>query len=219
MGSAVRTPILPSLLVATLTATAGILAACGPEAPQANLPTPPTASAAPAGPPQRSIALKDAGITAEWIDRSADACTDFYQRACGGLIKHVEIPADKAAWGPAQELQLHTEELLRGMLEQAAKQPGDDSVQKKLGTWYGACMDEAAAEKAGTAPLKPLFSVIDKVKDKKTLYAAITELHKRLDLPDLRHQLAAGLQGRDAGHRRDRSGRPRPPRPRLLPRG
>jgi len=178
MGSAVRTPILPSLLVATLTATAGILAACGPEAPQANLPTPPTASAAPAVPPQRSVSLKDAGITADWLDRSADACTDFYQRACGGLIKNVEIPADKAAWGPAQELQLHTEELLRGMLDQAAKQPGGDPVQKKLGTWYGACMDEAAAEKAGTAPLKPLFSVIDKVRDKKTLYAAIIELHK-----------------------------------------
>src|SRR6185437_7827922 len=102
MGSAVRTPILHSLLVATITASLGVLAACGPEAPQANLPTPPTASAAPAGPPTRTIALKDAGITTDWLDRSADACTDFYQRACGGLVKSVEIPADKFAWGPTQ---------------------------------------------------------------------------------------------------------------------
>jgi predicted metalloendopeptidase len=184
MGSAVRTPILPSLLVAALTASLAVLAACGPETPQPNLPAPPTASAAtPAGPPTRTIALKDAGITADWLDRSADACTDFFQRACGGLVKNAQIPADKATWGPAEELQLHTEELLRGMLEQAAKQPGDDPVQKKLGTWYGACMDEAAAEKAGTAPLKPLFAVIDKVKDGKTLDAAIIELQKRSIFP------------------------------------
>ncbi len=113
------------------------------------------------------------------MDRSADACTDFYALACGGLIRNVEIPADKAAWGPAQELQLHTEELLRSMLEKAAAQPGEDPVQKKLGAWYGACMDEAAIEKAGAAPLKPLFALVSKVKDKKTLEAAVIELHKR----------------------------------------
>ena len=113
------------------------------------------------------------------MDRSADACQDLYALACGGLVKNVEIPADKASWGPAQELQLRTEELLRSLLEKAAKAPGEDPIQKKLGAWYGACMDEGAIEKAGVKPLKPLLAVVDRVRDDKTLHAAVIELHRR----------------------------------------
>jgi predicted metalloendopeptidase len=177
-------PLLPSVLVASLAASSGLVAAaCGPETPEPVVPPPPPPApsatvATPAGPPQRAISLAEAGINTAWLDRSADACQDFYRLSCGGLLKNVEIPADKAAWGPAQELQLRTSELLRSVLEKAAQKPGDDPVQKKLGAWYGACMDEAAIEKAGNAPLAPLFAVVDRVKDKKTLYAAVIELHK-----------------------------------------
>ncbi len=177
-------PLLPALLVASLAASTGLLAvACGPEAPEPKLPPPPpaqTASAtAPAGPPVRAVSLKDAGLDATWLDRGADACQDFYTLACGGLIKNVEIPADKAAWGPTQELQLRTEELLRSLLEKAAKDPGGDPVQSKLGAWYGACMDEAAVEKVGFKALMPLLDVVNKVADRKTLAAAVIALHRR----------------------------------------
>ncbi len=188
MGSAVRTPLLPALLVASLAAGSGLLsAACGPEAPEPrHPPSPPATSAAapaPAGPPERRVALQATGITPAWLDRSASACQDFYQLTCGGLIKNVEIPADKSAWGPAQELQLHTEELLRRMLDRAVLQPGDDPVQRKLGAWFGACMDEGAVEKAGVAALKPLFAAIDRVKERRSLHEAITELHRHAVFP------------------------------------
>ncbi len=179
-------PLSPARLVASLALSAGLLAAaCGPEAPEPAVPPPPppppvSASApAPASLPEREIALKDTGINPGWLDKSVDACQDFYQLSCGGLLKSVEIPADKAAWGPAQALQQHTDELLHTVLEKATQAPGDDPVQQKLGTWYGACMDEAAVEKAGTKPLAPLLAAVSKVKDRKTLDAAVMALHQR----------------------------------------
>jgi putative endopeptidase len=186
MASPVRTPLYPALLVATLAAGCGALAAaCGSAGPEPEVAPQPTASApppAPPAPPTKAVSLKDAGVTAAYLDRSVDPCTDFYQLSCGTLIKTVEIPADRATWGPTQELQLHTEELLRSMLEGAAKNAGhdggDDPIQKKLGAWYGACMDEPAIEKAGLKPIKPLLDVVAKVKDDKSLFAAIIALHK-----------------------------------------
>ncbi|HEY4120840.1 MAG TPA: M13 family metallopeptidase N-terminal domain-containing protein, partial [Byssovorax sp.] len=157
---------------------AAVAAACSEPPPPATPYTPaPTAPAAPEL-PTRAISLKDAGLDAASMDKSANACTDFYQLACGTMLKNTEIPGEEAAWGPAYELQRHTEEFLRDTLEKAAKAPGDDPVAKKLGAFYGACMNEGAAEQAGVKPLKPLFAVVEKVRDRKTLYAAITELHK-----------------------------------------
>jgi predicted metalloendopeptidase len=181
----VRTPLLPSVLVASLTAAAGLIAACD-GTPDAVTPPQPSATATavePSGPPVKTVTLKETGINPTWMDRSAQACTDFYALACGGLIKSVEIPADKSSWGPSQELQLRTEEFLRDTLEKSAKQPGNDPIQKKLGAWYGACMNEAAIEKAGTKPIKSLLDVVAKVKDEKSLHAAILALHKHSVFP------------------------------------
>jgi predicted metalloendopeptidase len=144
------------------------------------VPPPPVPSAsASAAAPARAVPLEVAGINPAWLDTKADACQDFYQLSCGGLLANVEIPADQARWGPAQELQLRTEGLLRAMLEKDMKEPSDDPIRKKLGDWFGACMDLSAIEKAGVAPLLPLFAVVDQVKDQKKLHAAIIELHRR----------------------------------------
>ncbi len=56
------------------------------------------------------------------------------------------------SWGPVVELQVKNQEFLRATLEKAQKSPGDDPAMKKIGAWYGACMDEGAVEKAGAAP-------------------------------------------------------------------
>lgn len=175
--------LLPSLVVASLAAGSGLFAACGGAEPDAVIAPQPTASASAAPSlPTKAVSLKEAGVMADIMDRSADACSDFYQLACGTLLKTAEIPADKVAWGPASELGERTEAFLRATLEQAAKSGGDEA-QKKIGAWYGACLDEPAIEKAGTKPLKPLLDVIAKVKDGKTLYAAVIELHRNNVFP------------------------------------
>jgi predicted metalloendopeptidase len=162
-------------------------AACGPA------PTPPTspaptaspavsAVAPPAKPAPRvaNVSLADVGLDAAALDRSADACQDFYQLACGGWMKSTEIPADKPRWSRSfSEIQQRNEQDLRAILEGAAQAKSATPVEQKLGSYYGACMDEAAIEKAGTKPIAPLLDAVKKVKDGKTLVPVLAELHRR----------------------------------------
>jgi predicted metalloendopeptidase len=167
-----RTRPLVSLALAL-----ALAAGCGAE--EANTPlVTPTATTAPEVPPAHQVSLASTGVNPAWIDRKADACTDFYQLACGGFLDHTEIPADRASWGPATELQQRNEEFLRATLEKAAKEQGSDPIMKKLGAWYGACMDEPALEKAGSKPLAPLLQIIGKVRNEKSLHDAVLALHK-----------------------------------------
>ena len=44
------------------------------------------------------------GLDVTSIDRAADACTDFYQFACGGWIAANPMPADRPRWGAFSKL-------------------------------------------------------------------------------------------------------------------
>lgn len=178
-----RHPFLVPLLALALAGCGGEAALTPPPAP----PSPPTpeatAAITTAAPAAATVPLSTAGINAVWMDPKANACQDFYQLTCGALLDKGEIPADRVSWGPIVELQVKNQEFLRATLEKAQKSPGDDPAMKKIGAWYGACMDEGAVEKAGAAPLRPLLDIVNKVKDAKSLYAAVIALHKRAVFP------------------------------------
>ena len=55
------------------------------------------------------------------MDRSAYACVDFYQFACGGWIDKNPVPADRSTWGRFDELQERNNETLRQILENKAE--------------------------------------------------------------------------------------------------
>jgi predicted metalloendopeptidase len=118
-----------------------------------------------------TMTLAQSGIVPEWLDRSADPCTDFFQYACGGFLATAQIPPDRASWSAIDIVVQDNENLLRQVLERAAEKPGD-----KLGDFYAACMDEDAVEKAGTTPLAPALDAIAKVKDGATAARAVIEL-------------------------------------------
>jgi putative endopeptidase len=161
-------------------------AACGGEGAVTPPPNPPVSTATAQTPPalpETKIDLKTAGIDVSAMDTKADACQDFFQLSCGTLLDKGEIPPDRTSWGPTVELIVKNEEFLKATLEKAAKAPGDDAATKKLGAWYGACMNEDALEKAGPKPLKPLLDLVGKVKDPKSLYAAVIALHKKSIFP------------------------------------
>jgi putative endopeptidase len=93
------------------------------------------------------------------LDPTCKACDDFYQYATGGWRKKTTIPAGHASWGSFDELVQHNREALHAILDDAAKNttaPAGSDTQK-LGSFYRACMDEAAIEKAGIAPIEPLL--------------------------------------------------------------
>jgi len=130
----------------------------------------------PAGPTEQ-VTLAQVGLEAAALDRSADPCVDFFQFACGGWLQTTQIPNDRARWGRLSEIDERNKAAIRTLLEEDAKGTGD-ATAKKLGDYYASCMDEAAIEKAGTTGVKPLLAKTTKVKDARSWFAALTELHK-----------------------------------------
>lgn len=164
-----------------------VLTACGSGSPPTKT-TPPAGGGGsavapvddvPSGPqkPVSNRSLASTGLDPAALDRKADPCDDFYQFACGGWIAKTEIAADKPlAMRSFVDIEDRNQEYLKGVLEQARTKPSD-ALSKQLGAFYGSCMDEAAIEKAGMKPIAPLRAIVSKVRDVKSLSAAVGQLH------------------------------------------
>ncbi len=104
------------------------------------------------------------------LDRSVQPCDDFYQYTCGQWIAKNPVPADRSRWGRLSELAERNTYDLRDLLEGVAKDdPKRSPVDRKIGDYYASCMDEAAIEKKGLAPLKPELDRIAALKSKRDL--------------------------------------------------
>jgi len=117
-------------------------------------------------------------ISAQNMDPTCKACDDFYQYANGGWLKSHTIPAGHPSWGGFDELAQHNREALHAILEEAAKNasaPAGSDTQK-IGTFYRACMDEAAIEKAGIAPIEPMLREVAAVSTEPALAVELAKL-------------------------------------------
>ncbi|MGE0406643.1 MAG: M13 family metallopeptidase [Candidatus Korobacteraceae bacterium] len=112
------------------------------------------------------------------LDRTADPCTDFFQYACGQWIKNNPIPSDQARWGRFNELVERNRLLLRDILQEAAANPRRSANYQKIGDYYGSCMDEAAIEKQGAAPLNAALAQIFGLNSKQELPQLLARLHR-----------------------------------------
>lgn len=165
-----------------------LLAACGGSppppagAPPAASGPAPAASESPAR-PAREVSLSEVGLDAAAMDRKTAPCDDFYRFACGGWIDETEIPGDKARWVRSfNEIHERNEADLRELLGKAAsvakgEVSGDDAT-RKLGTYWGACMDEGGIEKAGLAPIAGTLRKIEKARKTSDLAGLVAELHE-----------------------------------------
>ncbi|TVQ92685.1 MAG: M13 family peptidase [Deltaproteobacteria bacterium] len=115
---------------------------------------------------------------AEAMNPEADACEDFYEYACGGWLANTELPSDKTRMSRSfTTIQDQNRAMLREILEQAADDPGDDPDLKKVGAFYGACMDIDAITQAGLSPVQPSLDAIAQAKDFKALWALVAAMH------------------------------------------
>src|SRR5580704_15336974 len=112
------------------------------------------------------------------MDKTVDACVNFYQYACGTWMKNNPIPPDKSRWGRFNELAEYNQYVLRDILDQVETPGQHTAVQKKVGDYYAACMDEATIEKKGTAPLTPTMNAIAAIKTKPELIQEVGVLQQ-----------------------------------------
>jgi len=126
--------------------------------------------------PPAPSARSQSGLNLASLNRSVDACTDFYQFACGGWLASNPIPADRPRWGRFDELQDRNLEVMKRVLETAST--GRDGSAKKIGDYYATCMDEATIERRGASPLDPDLKNIAALSAVNRLPELLAELHK-----------------------------------------
>jgi putative endopeptidase len=123
--------------------------------------------------PPPAAAGAAASIEVTSLDRTADACTDFYQFACGGWMAANPMAPDRQRWGRFNQLQDQNFAILRRILET----PGSEGDRKKASDYYAACMDEKGIEAKGLRPLEPELARIRAINRKDELPAVLAHLH------------------------------------------
>lgn len=146
---------------------------------------PGTAQTTPASAPAAGPRYGTFGVDLTSQDKAVKPGDDFWTYANGGWDKKTQIAADRTSAGPGVLLADQAELDVKAILDDAAKDPAAMGVNgAKVGALYASFMDEAAIDKAGTAPLKPYFAKIDAANTKAKLqtlfatpgYAAPVEL-------------------------------------------
>ena len=143
-----------------------------------------------------NLSIEDISVSVQRsLDRTADPCGDFYRFACGGWLDEVELPADENQWVRSfSVIHERNRELLKGLIEDAAKNPAGNVERQKVGDFYGACMDEAAVEAAGLAPVKPWLAKIDGAADRNALFVLSGEIQRLQASPFFDAEVFADLK-------------------------
>ena len=152
------------------------------------------------------------------MDTKAEACTDFYQYSVGTWLEKNPIPSDRPRWGTFDELRQRTQDNLHKILERLAadKSAKSGSDERKLGDFYGACMDEAAIEAKGLAPARAGAREDRRDQEPRRPPGRDQPPADAGRERPLQLRLGGGPEGLLAGDRGRPPGRPRPSRPRLL---
>ncbi len=154
----------PQILLLSLAVSAALIG-CKKEE------TPAAPAAAPAAAAANELKLDESKLpaynafTAADIDASKDACTDFNGYVNEKWLNANEIPADRTSWGAFTILDERSVAVQHQLAEQAAAMKNATGIEKIVGDFWAAGMDEAKINSLGITPLKADLAAIDGLQD------------------------------------------------------
>jgi putative endopeptidase len=108
---------------------------------------------------------------------------DLFGHVNGRWLETAEIPDDKGSWGPFVQLADAAEAQVRTIIEELAEKVasgeqdlGADAM--RIACLYASFMDEDAVERRGAAPMRPLLSAVESLRDIRDLAAFIGEFEQ-----------------------------------------
>jgi predicted metalloendopeptidase len=111
------------------------------------------------------------------LDRSVSPCENFYRFSCGGWTDRNPVPADQSRWGRFDDLRERNLKAMRAILEEASAKANPDPIERKIGAYYGACMDEAGIQERGLDPLERQLEPVRALESKAEIPALAARLH------------------------------------------
>ena len=118
-------------------------------------------------------------VDVSFIDRSANACVDFFQFANGAWLNADVIPPAYSSSGVTRDMSDRNQLVVRSVLDDAVARRSSlppQSTVRKLGAFYASCMDSSAVERAGAGPLAATLSDIDAITRRSSLLGEIAKL-------------------------------------------
>ncbi|HEX8670020.1 MAG TPA: M13 family metallopeptidase [Allosphingosinicella sp.] len=116
------------------------------------------------------------GIDLSARDTSVRPGDSLFNHANGGWLKRAEIPADQPLTGVALDLYLRTQDQLRAVIEDSARNPSTQTA-RQVGGLYASFLDEAAVEKRGAAPLLADLAEVKAVRSKAEMAELMGKTH------------------------------------------
>jgi putative endopeptidase len=119
------------------------------------------------------------GIDTADMDKSAQACTDFFAYANGTWRKDHPIPDYMDRWSKRWESGETNKEHVRDILADLSKKSDwpSGSSEQLSGDFYAACMDESQVNALGLKPAQPMLDEIGAIKTKADVEHTISHLH------------------------------------------
>ena len=119
------------------------------------------------------------GIEVGDLNTSIDPCTDFFEYANGTWRANNPIPPYMDRWSRRWASGEINKDSLHAILDQISARTDwpAGSPEQLIGDTYGACMDQAAIDKAGVAPAQPMLREIDAMKSAADVQKMIGRFH------------------------------------------
>lgn len=122
-------------------------------------------------------------VESQTMDKSADACSDFFQYANGTWLANNPIPADRARYSAYDEVTERNLSALKSIAEAAAaatnsNSAGNNPILRLVGSYYQSGMNEAQIEADGAKPLAAALAQIEAIQTREQLLSVIAKHHQ-----------------------------------------